>query len=417
MKFILAPLGSAGDVHPPIGLGEVLVRRGHEVVMITAENFRELTERCGMTYAELGTREEFLEAAQHPDLWHPRRAFPYIVNNMIRVLMPRQHRLIKEHYSPGRTVLIGSCLSFGARVAHDSLGIPLVTLHMQPSVIYSRYDTPVFPGPLVFQTGMLRGLRHGIFWLGEKLVIEPSAGKVVNEFRRELGLPPVRHMLQYWHSPQGIVCLFPDWYAPPQPDWPANVTLTHFPLWDERGMAEWPEGLADYLDAGEPPIAFTPGSAMMFGRKFFAAAADACRRTGRRGILLSRFEEHIPADLPDGVRHFSYVPFSELLPRCAATVHHGGIGSTAQGLAAGIPQLIMPMAHDQPDNVNRLQRLGVGDWLSPARFTGPNVARKLEKLLNSPKVRENCRQVAARFENRSGLEEAATAMEKFAARL
>ena len=77
---------------------------------------------------------------------------------------------------------------------------------------------------------------------------------------------------------------------------------------------------------------------------------------GRRGLLLSRHREHIPRTLPSDVRHVEYAPFSELLPRCAALVHHGGIGTSAQALAAGVPQLIMPMGHDQPDNSRACSR-------------------------------------------------------------
>jgi UDP:flavonoid glycosyltransferase YjiC (YdhE family) len=136
---------------------------------------------------------------------------------------------------------------------------------------------------------------------------------------------------------------------------------------------------------------------MSHGREFFQAAADACRALGRRGLLLSRHTEHLPASLPPGVIHVPYAPFSQLLPRCAALVHHGGIGTTAQALAAGLPQLIQPMSHDQPDNAERLRKLGVGDELSVRRFTGPNVARKLRGLIESPNVAGRCAQVAAQF--------------------
>src|SRR5205085_2067897 len=105
---------------------------------------------------------------------------------------------------------------------------------------------------------------------------------------------------------------------------------------------------------------------------------------------------HVPASLPATVRHFAYVPFSQVFPRAAAVVHHGGIGTTAQALAAGIPQVIMPMGYDQPDNAERLVRLGVGAPLPPRRFTGARLAALLGKLLG-PDVRERCRALAERL--------------------
>jgi rhamnosyltransferase subunit B len=417
MKFILSPLGSAGDVHPMIGLGEALRDRGHEVVMVVNGYFEELTRRVGLQYVEFGSRELFLELANHPDLWHPRRAFSYLFEVGVKPWMREQHRIIAEHFTPDKTILIGSCLGIGARIAHDHLRVPLVTLHMQPAVLWSRFKPPILPGPMRLQQGAPGWLRNWCYRVAERFLLNPVAVPAINEFRRELSLPPIARLTDYWHSPQFILCLFPDWFAPVQPDWPRPIELTHFPLWDERGISEFPLDLEEFLAAGEPPIAFTPGSAMMFGKPFFHAAAEACRRLKRRGLLLSRFTEHLPSDLPEGVRHVAYAPFSQLLPRCAATVHHGGIGSTAQGLSAGIPQLIMPMAHDQPDNAWRLKRLGVGDWLRPAAFRPASVAAKLDQLLHSSAVAESCRHVAARFVGRNGLQEACVALEEFADRV
>jgi UDP:flavonoid glycosyltransferase YjiC (YdhE family) len=152
------------------------------------------------------------------------------------------------------------------------------------------------------------------------------------------------------------------------------------------------------------------------GRAFFAAAADACRRLGRRGIFLTKFPEQLPAALPPGVAHFAYVPLDVLLPRAAAFVHHGGVGSMSQALAAGVPQLVMPLAHDQFDNLARVRALGVGEGVGVSRFTGRRVARVLARLLTSDAVAKACRTVAARLTRRDGLDRAAAAVERFVER-
>ncbi len=167
--------------------------------------------------------------------------------------------------------------------------------------------------------------------------------------------------------------------------------MTGFPLFDEVGQHELDPGLERFLGKGTPPIAFTPGSAHRHAAEFFSAAIDATDKLGRTCLLFTRHGDQIPRDLPDHARHEAFVPFSTVLPRCAAIVHHGGVGTCAQGLAAGIPQLIMPMGFDQPDNVTRLQRLGVASWVVPQRFTGDRVAGALNELLTSKKVAESCR--------------------------
>lgn len=122
--------------------------------------------------------------------------------------------------------------------------------------------------------------------------------------------------------------------------------------------------------------------------------------------------EQVPAELPAGVRHFPYVPFSQVLPRAAALAHHGGIGTSAQALAAGVPQLVMPMAHDQPDNAARLRRLGVAASVPRRRFRGPAVARALGELLDSKEVAENCASVAARLKGSRAVEQTCEAIEE-----
>jgi rhamnosyltransferase subunit B len=279
---------------------------------------------------------------------------------------------------------------------------------MQPAVLWSRGDPPRLPGPYV--PNWLRGVQYAI---GQRFFIDPVVCPGLNRFRAGLGLPPVRRILEWYHSRWCVACLFPDWFAAPQPEWPSPRLQSDFPLWDEPEGDDLPAAVQAFLDAGTPPIAFTPGSANVHGREFFATAAEVCRRLGRRGILLTRFPEQLPAALPDGVRHFPYVPFTTLLPRCAAAVHHGGIGTTAQSLAAGIPQFIMALAHDQYDNGERVARLGVGDWVTAARFHPRTVTPRLMRLLSSDDVLQRCRGIAPRMTGRSGLATMAAAIERF----
>ena len=258
------------------------------------------------------------------------------------------------------------------------------------------------------------------FWDGaDRYVLDPAVGRPINKLRAELGLTvPVSKVLDaWWHAPQRVIALWPEWFAPPPPDWPRQAVYCGFPLYDERDTADVPAELEPFLASGEAPIAFTPGSAMMFGQRFFRAAVEACQRLGMRGLLLSRSAHHIPADLPPGVRYVPFAPFSRILPRCRALVHHGGIGTLSQALAAGVPQLVMPMAHDQWDNAARLKRLGVGASLLPRFFTGRRLAAKLRNLLLGPGARATtarCQALAAQIHEGEALERACDLLERLA---
>src|SRR5581483_5125654 len=195
------------------------------------------------------------------------------------------------------------------RIAQEKLGVPLVTVHLQPSILYSKSAPPELPFT-VGRPWFPRWAKRLLFSVGYRFVIDPILAPQTNAFRAELGLPPVRRFLDRWiHSPECVLGLFPPWYGPPQPDWPPNVTLTGFPLFDERGLAELPAEVEEFLGAGEATVVFTPGSAMKQGQAFFAAAVEACQLLGRRGMLLTRFAEQVPSSLPEGIRHFAYVPF------------------------------------------------------------------------------------------------------------
>jgi rhamnosyltransferase subunit B len=232
-------------------------------------------------------------------------------------------------------------------------------------------------------------------------------------FRKEIGLRPVNRVLTRWvHSPQRVICLFPAWYASPQPDWPPNTYLTGFPLFDEGDEDELASEVSAFLDAGEPPIVFMPGSLMQRGKQFFEESVAACQALGRRAILLSRFDQQIPEHLPAGIRHFEYVPFGKLLPFCKMLVHHGGIGTSAQAMRAGVPQVIHPLAHGQIDNAARLRALGVAEWIQPSDYRASGVAQKLQWLIESPTIADQCRAVAARFENTDPLGETCEIIEQ-----
>jgi len=411
---VLLPVGSHGDVHPAIGMGIRLAERGHRVTVITNDHFQSLVVAAGLEFVAAGTSEQYHQITQDPDLWHARRAFHAVTRNLTDLARLAYQAILPLHAQSGdRMVMVGSSLAFGARMAQEKFDIPLATLHLSPAVLQSVYETPRLPAvpPLGWAP---KWLRHGFFALANR-VIDNAIGPALNAFRAELSLPAVHGIFKHWwHSPQLVLAMFPDWYAAVQPDWPPQTLNVGFPLYDERGVTPLPPSLEAFLHDGPPPVAFTPGSAMFHADGFFAASAEACRLSGLRGVLLTRKSDQVPRSLPPGVINVDYAPFSELLPRCAAVVHHGGIGSAAQALAAGTPQLIQPFAHDQPDNAERLVRLGVARSVAPRRYKPRHVARLLQDLTSSPFVRRRAAEIADRLTHSDAIGRACNLVEQLA---
>ena len=396
MNIILNPIGSSGDILPFIRLGMALKARGHAVTVITNRLYEPLARHAELAFVEWISPEAMQAVADDQDLWHPTRGFLLA----FRTVAPWHRQLVERieaRHVPGQTVVVAGSYALGARIAHDRIGVPLATLLLQPAFLRSAHRSPVLPG-LPTPDWAPRAWKRLVYFLRDALVFDPVAAPAVNALRAEAGLPAVRGVLgSWWHSPQRVIGLFPAWFGQPQPDWPAQLRLTGFPLYDGLGQEPVPAGLEEFLQEGERPVVFTPGTMMRHPRQFFAEAVDACGRLGRRGLLLTRFRDQLPARLPPGVCHFDYIPLSQVLPRSAALVSHGGIGTLSQALAAGIPQLVMPLGFDQFDNAARLERLGVAATLIPRRFRGPAVAHEVARLLTSPAVARACQAVAARL--------------------
>ncbi|MDE3154204.1 MAG: glycosyltransferase family 1 protein [Acidobacteriota bacterium] len=403
MRYILAPVGSAGDVHPFVAIGRRLRARGHDVAVVTAEPFGPLVERAGLTFLPSASAGEYDLATTNPELWHPRRGVRLVFDLATRT-MRRMYEAIASLHEPGRTVLVGSTLAFAARVFEEVHRLPAATIDLAPNALRSAFQQPVLE-PGRDMTRWPRPLKRLFWWTVDRRVLDPLLGPPLNAWRAEFGLPPVQRIFRDWvHSPQRIVGLYPDWFAPPQPDWPPQLRLAGFPLAGD-GDATWPAADLDaFLAQGRAPLAFTAGSANRLAHEFFSAAVEAARLLGRRALLLTRFAEQLPAQLPAEVRHVAWAPFSTLLPRCAAVVHHGGIGTCAQGLAAGVPQLVVPMAYDQPDNAARLVRLGVGAMLAPRQFTGAHAAGALGALLDSHDTADACARWRDRLQHDDAVE-------------
>lgn len=414
LNILLVAAGSHGDVHPVIGLAQALKRRGHRPRVVTSAYFQELIEAAGIECIAVGTAEEFSSALDDSNMWHRFRSFEAVMEQVVHVAMRRTYDVLAELVEPGNTVLVATSLGLGARVAHDKLGVPLATLHLQPCIMRSVHQSSKYAG-LYMPDWLPHFLKRWQYGLADKLLVERTMDKPVSAFRAELGLPAVQGIARDWiHSPQCVIGMFPDWFAPLQPDWPANTHLLGFPLYDESDVTPLPDGLQEFLAAGEPPIVFTPGTANRFAEKFFQTAVAACQMLGRRGLLLTRHAHQVPSNLPENVRHDEYVPLSWLLPGAAALVHHGGIGTMAQALAAGVPQLIMPLAHDQPDNAARIKRLGLGDAVQPSAFRPGRVAARLTDLMSDEQLAARCREAAERIAAARPLEEACRLIEALA---
>ena len=413
LHVLLPTLGSAGDVHPFIALGLALRARGHRATLITNPWFEALITAHGLEFLPVGTIEDAESAMADPDLWHPRRGFGVVARRVIIPAMAPVYRLIERLAAPG-TVVAASSIAFGARIAQEILGIPTATVHVQPAIIRSLIDQGM-AGQLRISSAQPMWFKRAFFNLVDWAVIDHHLAQPLNDLRAAHGRPPVHRVLHRWiHSPQCVIGFFPAWFAAPQRDWPPHVHLVGFPLWD-TGSEPMSEQARRFLDAGEPPVIITPGSAASTMERYFSEAMEAVRRLRLRAMLVTNFPQQLPRRLPAGIQAFGYLPFSDVLPRASLLVYHGGIGTLAQAIAAGIPQLVVPSGHDQFDNAWRIARLGLGRSIPRTQFTAGRAAKNIGTILHDPALRQRARDIAARMDAAGALQRACNLLEGLAA--
>ncbi len=420
-KIVLSTFGSFGDIHPYVAIALELKRRGHRPVIATSEVYREKTDAVGL---ELHAVRPSLPGFDEPDEVS-RMVVDFMdakkgTERIFDWLMPHLRDAYDDTLAAvdGADLLLTHPLPFVGPIVAEKTGVRWVSSVLAPMSFFSAYDPstpPQFPrSHHLLKLGPLVGRPYAwLVRLISKRMIAPVA-----RLRAELGLPPGRNPLfEGQHSPTLVLALFSKVLGKPQPDWPPNTRVTGFPFYDRRDRAgkhnsAAPE-LLDFLDAGEPPIVFTLGSSAFWAAEdFYTESIEAARAVGRRALLLIGDERNRPAaPLPEGVAAFEYAPFGEVLPRAAAVVHQGGVGTTGQALRAGRPALVVPFSHDQFDNGNRVARAGCGRSLPRAQYNAARAARELREMLGNESYATNAAQAARVIESEDGAKTACDLIE------
>jgi UDP:flavonoid glycosyltransferase YjiC (YdhE family) len=415
-RIVLTTVGSLGDLHPYIAIGLGLKERGHEAVLATSACYRHKVEALGLGFRAV--RPDHPDVDADPDLMRRmmdrRMGSECVIREFI---MP----VLRESYedtlaaAQGAGLLVSHMLTFTTRLVAEKKGIPWASTFLQPLGFFSVHDPPVLPqAPFLSKLRFLGPVFHRpLFWCAKRSVrpwCEPW-----HRLRAEIGLPPTSEipLFEGQHSPSLVLAMFSKLLADKQPDWPPQTVISGFPFYDQDGEAGTPPELVSFLDAGPPPLVFTLGSsAVLDAGRFYHHSAIAAKLLGRRAVLLVGKEtQNRPASLPEGVVAFDYAPFSELFPRTAAIVHQGGIGTTAQAMRSGRPMLVMPCAHDQPDNAERVTRLGIARTIPRNRYTPNRAAAELRHLLDNPGYCQRALQVGEQVQQEDGVRAACDALE------
>ena len=383
MRIAFASFGSLGDLYPLLAIAVAAQGRGHDVAVAASPNYEDHVRRAGMEFYPLrpAIPSDPTRLAYYFDM---RRGPERLLREVAFAELADTHADLCS-LAKGADLLVVGELLYTAPIVAEEMGVPWMNVVLAPTSFLSASD-PCVLAPAPF----LHPLRHLGRWVHQLAYI---AGRIQGRlwakeffaFRRRLGLPAGPNpIFDGKHSPYGTLAMFPAFFANGQPDWPPNTLQTGFPYFEQPAVSA-DRVVADFLSSGEPPVVFTLGSIVAhFEPDFYREACDAAIQLRRRAILLTGSDASRVGKSNPNVLAVNYARLHEILPRSIAVVHAGGIGTCGEALRAGIPSVIIPFSFDQPDNAQRMKRLGVAEILSRRSIKANAIAVKLERILHDP---------------------------------
>lgn len=404
--------GSRGDLQAFTALGSGLAGAGHAVTIATHAPFESLVRRHGLSFHRLsGDSEQFFSGIAGVALREKWRSPLSLIRFCERFLGPFIDRFLKEAFEVSReadAVLYWPFLRVGPSLV-EKLRIPCLAVAHYPlpyqrtSALPNSFFSPWprverFPWPVNRIYNRLTYSVGPLFWR----IFRDH----LNRWRRDtLGLAP----LTAWTEARRVRRLphlygFSPSMLPRPGDWPRDAHVTGYWFLDEP-PAEPPPGLAAFIAAGPPPVCIGFGS--MIGRnraELTRLAVEALDRAGMRGVLLTGWGALAEVAMPDSVFQVDAVAHDWLYPQMAAVVHHGGSGTTAAAVRAGVPSVITPFGFDQLLWGRRTATLGIGaEPLPQAELTAVNLADAIRTVTRDGAMRRRASELGAKVRGEDGI--------------
>jgi len=417
-RITIISLGTRGDVQPYIALGSGLQAVGHQVRVVTHENFQPMVTHYGLDYEPISGDAQALVTGQAGLHTLDGGTNPLLVmNRLADAAAPIMRQVIQEIISGlhDTDLALGSALGYSAGyLPATRLGIPIYPAYVQPGSPTAVYPNPFFP-TLFNQTvlaGLYNRLTHRVFQLvlnqvGRRMAANnpiPKTGEISDrrdtmDVRQNFGSAGYPGQLfLYGFSPQLV----------PKPwDWGANQHITGYWYLDQQRDWQPSIDLMRFLDAGSPPIYVGFGSMSSRHPEVIAdIVIKAIQATGQRAIMLTGWGGLDPRSLPAEIMVTQSVPHDWLFPRMAALVHHGGSGTTGEALRAGRPQIVIPFSFDQPFWAQRVKAIGVGIAIARNRLSSERLAASLDRTLADQAMRDRAALTGAAVNTENGVKQA-----------
>ncbi|HEY3310845.1 MAG TPA: glycosyltransferase [Anaerolineales bacterium] len=406
MNITILTYGSRGDVQPFVALAQGLQKGGHNVTLAAPNRFSLLASQSGIKFAPLAGDPAEISLRLNEAGTNVYRIAKSMRSYVLGIAPQVVSQVIEA--SASADLLIHSFLfTTGGHSLARQLGIPDVSIQTFPMFAPTgNYPNVGFPSLGRVGNYFSHWFATQVFWYGGNTGFKSIEMLMPDTFPRKLSWP-----FRGNHPSPLLIACSPR-VIPPDPRWPSNVHLSGYLFLDEPGFRP-SAGLVDFLATGEAPICVSFGSMLNpKSEQIQAVVLEAILKRGERVVILTGWGEGQPTGLQEKVFQLESVPHSWLLPRCKAIIHHGGAGTTAAGLHAGIPNIILPHAADQPFWGRRVQTLGAGPAPVPLqKLTIGRLSIALDSLDN-PAILSAAQKIGRLIRQENGVETAIRLVER-----
>lgn len=369
-NIIITTHWSDGDVIPFLYIGKYLKKCGHEVTIFTHCFYEEKAKEAGINFVAWDTWDEYRElmdsVTKYADTTAGKEEIQLFQDKYESISVRiKEYELLKPYCVRENTILIAkNRSSIAALMIAEKLKLPLIWVYVNPY----EYES-------IDNYNKLNS---------EKLCEE------ANELREKIGLKPIGSWLAWQYSPKVQIGLWPEWYKSDIVTTPSNIRLIGFPLEPINKInCLIPNELMDILLENPSPIIISGGTSKKIRNEFYNVSIEVATNFNRKVIVATRYKELLPAQIPENIFVFDYIPLYEALSYASLIIHHGGIGTTSNALSVGVPQLILADYIDRPLNGAIVKQIGLGEYLPPLRWNHKNITDNINKLLTSD-YREKC---------------------------
>lgn len=412
MHITLLTIGSRGDVQPFVALAAGLQAAGFEVRLATHDRFAPLAAEYGLEFAPIHTDPQKMLHSDAGRAWLDSDRNPIgLIWNMIRLGKPIFEQLIQdaEVACMGTDLIIYSLFGNAAYSIGQKMGVPTILANLQPmfgpTAAFPAPGSPTWPSKIPVLGKWYNKLSYRIV---EQVFWQPFR-PLVNRWREEqLGLPKLPFMGPYkqlYDTQASSLYAYSPAVIPRPVEWPDWYHVTGYWFLDESDGWTPPADLRAFLEAGPPPVYIGFGSMTDKNpSELTEMLVEALTQTGQRGILHRGWAGLSTTELPDTIFVVDEIPHAWLFPQMMAVVHHGGAGTTAAGLRAGVPSLVVPYFADQHFWGERVADLGVGPTPLPRRsLTAAKLTAAIQTAVSNQPMRDKAAALGVQIRQEDGV--------------